>query len=173
MTKTIIQFAILFIVLVLFQVIVFNHLILWGVAVPMVFIYWMVRLPVSLNTNWMLTCCFLLGLTVDIFSDTPGLNSLSCTLFGGVRNPVLRLYFPREEELTNPEPTYQSLGPAVYMKYLLTMVLIYVSLYFIIESMSFFNPLRLLTCIGLSSVLTFILILAIDSLTGKRREKRL
>lgn len=59
MTKTIIQFSILFIVLVLLQAMVFNNICLFNVAVPFVFIYFIVYLPLTLSTNWVLTLAFL------------------------------------------------------------------------------------------------------------------
>ena len=172
MTKIIIKFAISFVIIVLLQVTVFNHLVLFGVAVPMVFICWLLRLPVTLNVNWVLTCGFVLGLTVDIFSDTLGMNALTCTVAAVLRQPVLRLYFPREEDLTDPEPTIKSLGPAIYLKYLMTMTVIYCTVYFLVEAMSFFNPLRLLMCITVSSVLTFVLIAAIDWARERASRKR-
>lgn len=173
MTKTILKFTLLFVVLIITQVIVFNHLVLLGVAVPFVFIYAILKLPVSLNVNWVMTLAFILGLSVDIFSDTIGMNSLACTVFAVLRLPVIRLYFPREEDMTDPEPSLQSLGPSIYMKYLATMSLLYSILFFIIEAMTFFNFTRLILCMIGSAALTFVFILAIDSLTSKKREKRL
>ena len=80
MTKTAIQFTILYIVLALAQAIVFNNVCLFGAAVPFVFIYVIIRLPMTLAVNWVLTIGFTLGLVVDIFSDTQGMNSLAyCT----------------------------------------------------------------------------------------------
>lgn len=55
MSKTSLQFILLGIILVLAQVIVFNHICLFNVAVPMVFIYLIIRLPITLSTNWLLT----------------------------------------------------------------------------------------------------------------------
>jgi len=173
MAKTALQFILLYIVMVMAQVIVFNHICLFGYAVPLVFIYLILKLPVTLNTNWVLTISFLLGLTIDIFSDTQGMNSLACTLLGAIRKPVLKLYFPRDDEMTSPQPSTKSLGVAVYLKYVFSISLIYCSLFFLIESFSLFNPLRLITKIASSSLLTFILIIAIDSLTSRRNEKRL
>lgn len=69
MSKTVLQFILLGFILVLAQVIVFNHICLFNVAVPLVFIYLLVRLPITLSVNWMLTIGFFLGLTVDIFSE--------------------------------------------------------------------------------------------------------
>lgn len=173
MIRTIIDFFILFVILTALQVVVFNHLVLWGVAMPVIFIYWLIRLPVNTGTNLSLTLAFLLGLAIDICSDTQGLNALSCTIAAALRLPILRLYFPREEDLTDPEPSTRSLGSGIYMKYLLTFVTVYCTIYFIVEAFTFFNPMRLILRIVCSSLISFIVILAIDSLMHRGREKRL
>lgn len=173
MSKTILQFIILTLVLILAQVLVFNHICLFNVAVPMVFIYVIVRLPITLSINHLLTIAFFLGLVIDIFSDTPGMNALACTVLAMLRRPILRLYVPREEDLTRPEPTLQSLGTAVYLKYLLTMTLVYCSLIFIIEAFTFLYPLQLVLRIASSTVLSMLLMLGVDSLMTPRSEKRL
>lgn len=173
MLRTFLKLLLLAAVLVLIQVTVFNHICLFGVAVPMAFIYIILRLPVTMGTGWVLTASFFLGLTVDVFSDTQGMNALACTLLGALRRPVLGLYFPREDELTNPEPTMVSLGTEVYIKYALTMSLLYCCFIFLIEAFTFFNPLRLALRVVCSTVLTTLLLLAIDCLTVKRYAKRL
>ena len=155
------------------QVMVFNHICLFNVAVPMVFIYLLVRLPITLSVNWMLTIGFFLGLTVDIFSDTYGMNTLACTVEAMMRKPILRLYVPREEDLTRPEPSMYSLGTATYLKYLLTMTLLYCSLIFLIEAFTFFNPVRLLLRIVFSTILSMALMVGIDSFMTPQSEKRL
>ncbi len=152
---------------------VFNHICLFNVAVPMVFIYLLVRLPITLSVNWMLTIGFFLGLTVDIFSDTYGMNTLACTVEAMMRKPILRLYVPREEDLTRPEPSMYSLGTATYLKYLLTMTLLYCSLIFLIEAFTFFNPIRLLLRIVFSTILSMALMVGIDSFMTPQSEKRL
>ena len=109
MTKSTIQLTVLTIVLILAQGIVFNHICLFGVAVPLVFIYALLKLPVTLTVNWVLTICFAIGLSVDIFSDTYGMNALACTLLAMCRRPVLRLYMPRGEEPADPVPSSASI----------------------------------------------------------------
>ncbi|MDE5904631.1 MAG: rod shape-determining protein MreD [Duncaniella sp.] len=167
------QFILLGFILVLAQVIVFNHICLFNVAVPLVFIYLLVRLPITLSVNWMLTIGFFLGLTVDIFSDTYGMNTLACTIEAMMRKPILRLYVPREEDLTRPEPSMYSLGTATYLKYLLTLTLLYCSLIFLIEAFTFFNPVRLLMRIVFSTILSMALMIGIDSFMTPQSEKRL
>ena len=173
MSKTVLQFILLGFILVLAQVIVFNHICLFNVAVPLVFIYLLVRLPITLSVNWMLTIGFFLGLTVDIFSDTYGMNTLACTIEAMMRKPSLRLYVPREEDLTRPEPSMYSLGTATYLKYLLTLTLLYCSLIFLIEAFTFFNPVRLLLRIVFSTILSMALMIGIDSFMTPQSEKRL
>ena len=167
MTKTIIQFAILTVVLILAQAMVFNNICLFNVAVPFVFIYVLVRLPLNLSVNWVLTIGFLTGLSVDIFANTQGMNALACTILAMSRRNVLHLYFPREDELTDPEPSAKSLGLDVYMKYLFTLVLLYCAVIFLIEACSFFDPVRLGLRIVCSSVLSFLLLLGLDSLLSR------
>lgn len=169
MTKEILKFTLLFVTLVVSQVIVFNHLCLFNVAIPLVFIYFIIKLPVTVGQNWATTLSFLLGLTIDIFSNTQGMNALACTVLSVCRLPVLHLYFPREEDLSNPSPSIRSLGPAVYMKYLLTMVFLYCTLFFVIEAFAFFNFLLMLMRIAASTALTFFVLLAVDSLTSTAR----
>ena len=173
MSKTALQFIILGLILVLAQVIVFNHICLFNVAVPMVFIYLIIRLPITLSLNWVLTIGFFLGLLVDVFSDTYGMNALACTVLAMLKRPVLRLYVPREEDLTRPEPSMLSLGTGVYMKYLLSMTLIYCTLIFLIEAFTFFNPLQLVLRIVFSTILSLFIMLGIDSIMTPRSEKRL
>lgn len=173
MSKTALQFILLGFILVVAQVVVFNHICLFNVAVPMVFFYLIIRLPITLSINWLLTISFFLGLIVDVFSDTYGMNALSCTILAMFRRPILRLYVPREEDLTRPEPSMYSLGTSTYMKYLLTMTLLYCTLIFLIEAFTFFNPLRLVLRIVTSTALSMALMVAIDSLMTTRSEKRL
>lgn len=162
MAKEIIKFTLMFIALTLCQVVVFNHICLFSVAVPLVFIYFIVKLPVTLGVSWVMTLSFILGLTVDIMSNTQGMNSLACTVLAVTRLPVLHLYMPRQDTLSNPEPSIRTLGPAIFMKYAITLTAIYCTLFFIIEAFAFFNPVHMMLKIASSTLLTFIGIMAID-----------
>ncbi|MBD5285210.1 MAG: rod shape-determining protein MreD [Bacteroides sp.] len=167
MTKTILQFLLLFIVLILLQAIVFNNICLFGVAVPFVFIYFIVHLPITLSPNWLLTLSFLTGLTIDIFANTQGMNALACTIVAMSRHSILHWYFPREDELTIPEPSIRSLGFEYFAKYLFTFVLFYCTIIFLIESFSLFNIVRLALRIICSTFLTFLILLGVDSMLSQ------
>jgi len=169
MAKEILRFTLIFIVLVLCQVVVFNHICIFGVAVPLAFIYFILKLPVTLGINWVMTLSFILGLTIDIFSNTQGVNALACTLLSVMRTPVLKLYVSRIDDLPNPEPSIRTLGLNVFMKYAITLTTCYCALFFLIEAFAFFDILRLVLKIICSSLLTFIIIMALDGFTSARR----
>ncbi len=173
MPKLIINNILLFIVLVVAQSVIFNNLVLFNSAVALVFLYMIIQLPVTLSTNATMTIAFVLGLSVDIFQDTPGLNAMACTLVAFMRRPIFHLYVPRDEELSGKRVCINSLGTDAYLKYMGTMVVLYCALYFTLEALTYMDIQRLLIRIAASSVFTFIVLYAIDSLTLTRREKRL
>lgn len=170
MSKTIIGNIILYICLILAQVLICNHIVLFNVAIPIIFIYLTICLPINLNVNWVLTISFLLGVTVDIFSDTPGINALACTLTSMIRKPILFSYVNRDDRTEAIDPSISTLGIGVYSKYLLTYTLIYCILIFSIEFFSFANIKEIAIMSVSSAILSYILMLGIDSLVTSIRE---
>lgn len=168
MTKTAVQFSLMFVVLVVAQAVVFNRLDLFSVALAFVFIYFIIKLPITLSASWVMFLSFLLGVSVDIFSDTPGMNALACTCLGGCRRTVMRLYVPREDDVMHCIPSFRTLGGAVFSKYVVTMSLTYCILVFCIEAFTFFRPLMLMAKIVASTLLTSLIILLLDSITAPR-----
>lgn len=173
MARQVLKFVLLFVVLVLAQVLVCNNISIFNVATPFIFIYVLLRLPVDLHVNWVLTLSFVTGLVVDIFSDTQGMNALACTLLGASRNVVFGLYVGRRDELVDMIPSMRSVGMASYMKYLLTMTLLYCVVITLIEAFTLDNLLLSLLRAVCSTVLSFVIMLGIDSFVNTRNEKGL
>lgn len=170
MTKFAIKYAIAFLLLIPAQAIVFNHLIIFDVAVPIVFIYLIIMLPLTLGPNISTTLGFLAGLGVDIFCDTPGVNALSATLLAFCRKPIFHLYVSMDDDLAGRSPSSRNMGHAAFMKYMITMAFIYCAMVFTIEAMQFFNFKLLILRIAASTIYTFILIYALDCLSLRNRE---
>ena len=172
MTKTVIQFVVLFVAMILLQL-VCNKIVLWGIAMPVVFIYLILRLPVNLHDGWVLTIAFFTGLLLDIFNNTPGMNALACTVLAAVRRPVFNLFVSRENDMNIPIPSVDSMGVGDYFKYMATLVVLYCALIFMIQAFSLHNIGLTLARIAASSSLSIIIIFGLDSLVSTRREKRL
>ena len=173
MGRTLINLLILFFLLIFAQVIIFNNICLFNIAIPIVFIYFIIRLPITININWALTIAFFTGLIVDIFSNTQGMHALSCTIITFARRDILRLYISREEDITDGIVSIKSIGMSSFLKYTFTIILLYSLVIFCIEAFTFFNPLLLMSKIITSTFLSFVIILGIDRIANNQREKRL
>lgn len=172
MTKTVIQFIALFLALLVLQL-VCNKIVLFNVAMPVVFIYLIMRLPVNLHGGWVLTIAFFTGLIMDIFNNTPGMNSLACTIMAAARRPVFNLFVSRENDMSIPIPSVDSMGVGDYFKYMATLTILYCLLIFLIQAFTLHNFLLTLARIVGSSALSIIIIFGLDTLVSTRREKRL
>lgn len=170
MTKFAIKYLLCFLLLIPAQAVVFNHLILFNVAVPLAFIYLIIMLPLTLGTNLSTFIGFAVGLGIDIFCDTPGVNALCCTLLAFARKPLIHLYLSMDDDLAGRSPSSRSMGHAAYMKFILTVVAIYCTLMFTIEAFQLFNFRLLILRIVASTAYTFILLYAFDCLTLRNRE---
>ena len=163
--------SILFISILAAQVLICNHILLFGVAMPLITVYFIARTPIGINRNLLLTLAFLLGLAVDICSDTPGLNALACTLAAAMRRPVFFAYVQNDDRVKDIIPNIRTLGIADYCKYLLTLVAIYCLMIFSIEYFSFADIKEIAVLTSCSTILTFVLLLGLDSLVTVRRER--
>lgn len=170
MTKFAIKYALAFLLLIPAQAIAFNHMILFNVAVPLVFLWLIIGLPVTLGTNASLFLGFLAGLTLDIFCDTPGVNALCCTILAFIRKPVFHLYVSMDDDLAGRSPSSRSMGAAAYMKYMFTMVLLYSIMMFTVEAFQIFHFWLLLLRILGTTVYTFLMLYAIDNIKLGSRE---
>lgn len=173
MNKTTIVLLLLYLVLVPAQAMVFNNLVLFNVAVPLVFIYLIITLPVTFNTNVAMLVGFVTGLSVDVLSDTPGVNALAATTLAFVRRPVFHLYVPADNDLAEQRPSLANMGVAAFLKYSFTMVLTYCIMVFAIDAMGYFNLSLYLLRVITSTIYTFVLIYALACLNVPKREKRL
>jgi rod shape-determining protein MreD len=80
-----------FIILVLLQVAVFNHVNLFGFINPLIYIAWIFLFPIRKNISLFLILSFLLGLSIDFFSDSGGINAAATLFIAYIRLPILKI----------------------------------------------------------------------------------
>jgi rod shape-determining protein MreD len=156
----------LFVVLLLVQVLVLNHIHLFDYATPLLYIYFVI----SFNRNYpkwaILVWSFLLGLSVDIFANTPGVAAASLTLLGLLQPYVLELFMQRDSD-ENMQPAIFTMGLPKYVYFTAIMTFVYCLVFFTVEMFSFFNWAQWILCIITSTVLSAVLILVVDNLRKK------
>ncbi len=158
--------TLLFVVLILLQVLVFNQISVFGFATPFLYIYFLLKLPMGRNVFYVIITGFLMGFVIDVFLNTPGINATATTLIAVMRRPLLRLFFTREEFENFVPGLYSAPGP--FIRFTVIMVLIHQSVLFGLETFSLFNLNILLLRLAASVVLTLILMFALDSFVYKK-----
>lgn len=155
-----------FILLLLFQVLVLNNIQFLGYINPYVYILFILALPVR-TPNWLvLVLAFTLGLTIDMFSNTGGMHAFATVMTAFLRSGTIKL-FTAIEEGNNPTPSFHTFGVSAYVKYAVMMVFIHHTTLFLLEAFTFSHFWLMFGKVLLSSIVTIILILAIQSLTKR------
>lgn len=98
MIRLIIKYTVMFAVLVAAQVLVFNQVQFSGFVNPYVYVLFVLLLPQSSPRYVLLVLSFLLGLTIDIFSNSLGVHAAATVFLGYVRPLVIRIISNREED---------------------------------------------------------------------------
>ena len=163
MEKVHIRLTMLFILLVFLQVWLFSNIHLFGFATPLLYIYFLIKLPIGMNRNIVILLSALLGLIIDIFGSTLGLTMLVMVISGFIRFYLAKLFIPRDI-VENCVPSFETLGKTLFLRYAGVITLIQITLLYSIESLSLFNPILLILRIAGSFTLTFLLIFAFASI---------
>ena len=142
---------VMFVALLVVQVLILNNVRLLGVGTPLLYVYFAITFRRNFPKWLVLVSCFMLGLLVDIFSNTPGLASSVMTLVGLAQTYLIELLAPRDS--------------AEDLEALLTVI--YCLLFFALETFNFFDVLLWLARSLVSSALTIVLIFAIESVRSK------
>ena len=151
-----------FLVLLLVQGLVLNHIHLFTCATPLLNILFVLHFRRN-SPRWaVLLWCFGMGLGIDVFANTPGVAASAMTLMGLVQPYLFELFVPRDSA-DDLLPSLRSIGVTSYFCYALILVLGYSLVYFTLEAFNFFNWLQWAVNNGASTVLTFVLVMATES----------
>ena len=156
-----------FVGLVLLQALLLNKICLFGLATPFVYIYFLLILDRDTDVNVLMLMAFLLGLSVDVFSNTPGVNAGASVLVAFMRARLLRLFSPRDE-FDNFEPGIYTLGIWGFVRYAAVVVLLHHAALYLFEYFSFAHFGGLLLRVVCSALLTMMLLLALEFVRHKR-----
>lgn len=152
----------LFVVLLLVQGLILNHIHLFDCATPLLYVILVLHFRRNQPRWSALLWSFALGLCVDVFANTPGVAAASMTAIGLMQPYFFELFVPRDsaEDL---EPSPRAIGVTSYFWYVFVMVLVYCLLFFTLETFNFFNWVQWLECVFGSTLLTFVLVMVLEN----------
>jgi rod shape-determining protein MreD len=162
MINRIFRFGLIFIVLFLLQVLLFNNIRFSGYVNPFVYVMFILLLPVEMPSWLLLILSFFTGLTMDLFSGTPGMHTSATVLAGFVRPFVLRIISPRDGYEPGTDPSMLAYGFKWFLLYASTVIVIHHFALFYLEVFRFTDFLRTLLRIILSSFFSISFIILME-----------
>lgn len=159
----------MFLLLVLLQVVVLNSVSFFSFAVPLVYIYFILKLPISLNRNITLLLGFILGFVIDIFCNTPGINAAATTFVALLRKPVMNIFF-MADEYQDEEPAISTIGIAPFMKYAFVLILIHMITLVSLEAFSYFNIKLMSLKIAFSTIISILLVFGFEGFGATKKK---
>lgn len=82
-----------FFLLLFMQIAVFDNIELFGYITPYPYILFIILYPVNSNRYGLLFWSFLLGLTMDMFSNSGGIHTTACLVLAYFRHHIFRVSF--------------------------------------------------------------------------------
>lgn len=153
----------------LLQVLVFNHMHIFGYATPMVVGMYLLYVPYSANRLYTMLASFLIGLVADVFAGTPGACAGAMVAAAMVQHPLL--HFMADKDCVEDDvPDAQMLGKMGLVTYRVLIMATYVLTFFVLEYFTFFRITDMLISAGTSLALSLVLVLAMSAVRIRRKE---
>ncbi|MCB0481724.1 MAG: hypothetical protein KDC83_09845 [Flavobacteriales bacterium] len=172
MINQIFQNIVRFIFLVLLQGIILNQVELFGFASPYLYVLVILLLPIEVNPIGVLGIGFLLGLSVDLFSQSWGIHTSASVFLAFVRHYTLRILAPRDGYVFGVTPNLSQMGISWFVTYAFVLTFLHHFFLFFIEAFRFEEFLFTLVRIILSTVFTFVLIILSQLLTYSKKRSQ-
>jgi len=146
----------LFFFLLFLQVFVLNNILFLGFINPYLYIAFVFLYPLKENRIPFLFYSFLLGLSIDFFSDSGGIHAFSILCISYIRLFFVRIYF-RKIPADYPFFKLKSESFGKIFNYVVTLTIIHHLIYFSFANFSFYNFSNVLLNTIYSSIFTLLL----------------
>ncbi len=156
------QIGKLLLVLIL-QVLLFNHIQIVGWCFPMMYILFLINLPAHLPRWTEMLIGALVGIILDIWYSSIGVHMAACVVLSFLR-PILLHNLVQDVERVTDSVNRLTIGRMEYMKCTIILTFTHHLLVFTLEAWNFQNWWLILLQTLVSSMMTLLVILGYDSL---------
>jgi hypothetical protein len=159
-----------FVFLVLFQVFILNNIQFYGYINPYFYVYFILLLP-FVTPKWLLLISgFILGLTIDIFLNTPGINAAACVLMAFARPFVISAISSGTEYEIGERPSLKNQDMKWFVYYCVILIFIHHFTLFFLEVFRFREFFTTFFRVLLSSAFTFLLVMISEYMFYSRQK---
>lgn len=165
-SRTLLTDILIIVMLIALQIFVLNRITLFGKFTPVIYPVFVMFYPFFRNRYQFLALSFLLGLGIDAFLYTWGINAFATTIIAYFRT----LIFRTSTDTSTDFFSFQSLQWSQYLFFIFSSIFLH---QFLVQNIEFFKPSRffeILLNIVITSGISFIFIL-LYSLAFKVKQK--
>lgn len=166
MNNAVINTILRFSVLVLVQVLVLNNINFLGYINPYIYILFILLYPVKNNRTLFVFLSFLIGLSIDLFTDSGGVHACASVFIAFIRPPILKFSFGMIYEHQTIKFAQTELGNRLVYFSILTAI--HHFMMFSLEIFNMSNIILILQKTLFSSIFTILLCLIITDLFSKK-----
>lgn len=159
MNSTVLLNIFRFVMLLLAQIAVFNHINLFGYLNPYPYILFILLYPVNSNRASFLLASFFLGLTLDFFVNSGGVHATACLVLAYVRPVFFKFAFGLSYEYQTIKIN-ERLSPERFT-FILIAIVTHHLIMFLLEFFKFTFVLEILTRTILTAIFTLLVIILI------------
>ena len=168
MTKVTLNMTARFIILVLVQVLIFNHINFLGYINPYIYILFIILYPANNNRTLFVFLAFLLGLSVDLFSDSGGVHAAACVTVAYIRPVFLKFSFGTVYDYQSIK--FDQIDFGNKLTYFSALVIIHQLIMFSLEIFNISKIILILQKTLFSGIFTIILCLIVSILFSQKRK---
>jgi len=141
--------------------------------VPYIYYLFILWLPFSIPRFWLLVIGFLTGLSLDYFTQTPGLHAAACVLIAYIRPFMINMLLPKDtSEFNYREPSPRTMGWTPYAVYVLVLTLFHHGYMLFLEWLSFGSILTFFVKLVATTGISFLLIFMTELLFPRKMRFR-
>ncbi len=154
---------------VVFQLFVLHRFVLWDAAYAFFYVGYLLLLPPRYSAIRTMTIAFGVGILIDLFSNTPGIQACACVILAVLKYPWLVAVKGAPDD--SAELSFYNLGLVSFTLYVVPLIFLHLALIFFIENGSFSPMFPILKRVIYSTVLNALLIGLADYLMSNRNRR--
>lgn len=150
--QKILTYAGAFILLVVLQIFLIDNISLSIYFHPLIYVAFIILLPLNTKPAWMVLLSALLGLTIDVMTGMGGINVIAATATGFLRPFLLRMVTGHAMGTDAADSSLLRVAEKHLRWYIITVVVLHSCIYFFMESLTMMHIMHTLLRIIVSDI---------------------
>ncbi len=157
-------YTILFLILALLQIFLFNNLAISSFFAPLVYLVFVLMLPLETSGIVLLGLGLMTGVVMDYTMGMAGINTIATLPIAFFRHNLIALLSSREDLRDEGIPSPERMGKQLFWSYVVVAVLLHHTLFFALEALSWHHLWRTILRIALSGCGTIVVVALTENL---------